>query len=651
MAKFGADLSELRHALNEAGSLAKEKGAEIGREFAAGIGVPVGLATMFESAKGVVEFAKQMKDASAELGIGVENLQELGFAFEHTGADAETFNKAMTKLTVNLEAAKNGDSKMADHFGELGITWRELQTLSPDEILMRIAASSDDASDSGARLSAIMEVMGRGGMRMAAGLNGGVEKLKELRAEASKLSADDVEQLHTLGAWFETLTNKVKVAEGRGLAGLSALAVGKSGEDDGKTFAWRTTDLLTGDDQKTAAPDEEELEEKHAEIAKRRAARAEDTHAPDIGGKKSIPVEPRARNEITAEADSAIKGVLGELEAQQKLGDITAESGERALEKRRQIKRIQDEAGYATAEVNAKLIGQSSKRAEIEEQIALSARKIADLQDREKTEPDETRQAEIEKQISGEQDRQREYASQRRQLEEKILEATREVARTGIEGEVKRLETTGLYQDRVKAGQLEIASLEAQIAGNAEKIKTADELRTLELQKQTSELHNQIAAIQTRQRDEWVSRQMAGPAATQAADAQARERARLERQYDRLQALHARHGHAAQDTAGQSYFDSYFKKPGWKFNSREQDFDEAFHPGRSPRRNPRERAFDDAFHPRLQGPPANLANPANLAPPAEAGIGKLIEALAKSEIGTHLSEIAAGIRDVRKAGP
>jgi len=216
--RMGADSAGLRKDLEAAGQMAKRTAGKMTGAIGAGLKAGLaglGVGAVIAAGKEIIDFAGNLADASDAMGITTDALQELHGAFGQSGASTETVNKGLAKLSENLTTAKAGGTAgaaMVTSFKALGVTWEEINTLAPDEILMRIAASAKDATNPAERLASIVDVLGKAGLKMAAGLNGGEEALKSLREQVSKLSAADIKVLDDFGDKWDRLGNSAKVA-------------------------------------------------------------------------------------------------------------------------------------------------------------------------------------------------------------------------------------------------------------------------------------------------------------------------------------------------------------------------------------------------------------------------------------------------------
>lgn len=89
--------------------------------------------------KGSIDAADKLGDLSKSTGIAVETLGGLGFAASQSGSSVEGVGKAVGKLNVHIAEAKSGVPEMVKLFQNVGLSIKDLNTLSPDQVFARIA--------------------------------------------------------------------------------------------------------------------------------------------------------------------------------------------------------------------------------------------------------------------------------------------------------------------------------------------------------------------------------------------------------------------------------------------------------------------------------------------------------------------------------
>ena len=166
----------------------------------------------------MAELGEQVERSSAILGASTKSVQEFGFIAKATGGDAEGLSMAMGHLQVNLQQAASGTGRAYQALKALGLSAKELSSLTLDQQLDRIANAFAKFGDGPNKTAIAIELLGRAGAQMIPVLDQGSEGLNELRASADNtgavLSKSAVESLSALN---------------RSLVGLKAAVSGAAG--------------------------------------------------------------------------------------------------------------------------------------------------------------------------------------------------------------------------------------------------------------------------------------------------------------------------------------------------------------------------------------------------------------------------------------
>jgi hypothetical protein len=109
-----------------------------------------------EAIRKTVEYADKMADSARRLGVGVEALQELGFAARQNGADIEN----LTTFIEKLNSARI-DPKKLGSFGKLGIGQGDLQNLPAEDIITKLSANLRNRSSQEV-IGPLRDIGGRG---------------------------------------------------------------------------------------------------------------------------------------------------------------------------------------------------------------------------------------------------------------------------------------------------------------------------------------------------------------------------------------------------------------------------------------------------------------------------------------------------------
>ena len=165
--RLGVDLASLQTGLKQAATIAenqgqsikaallksadqsseafKRLGASIGSALnpislaMSALGTSASLAGLGTLITGAYEAADSMADLSIKTGVQVEQLSRFSTVAKLSGTDMDSVAGVLKKLSISAVDAYSGNEKLARSFDALGITTKELKTISPDELLIRIA--------------------------------------------------------------------------------------------------------------------------------------------------------------------------------------------------------------------------------------------------------------------------------------------------------------------------------------------------------------------------------------------------------------------------------------------------------------------------------------------------------------------------------
>jgi hypothetical protein len=136
-----------------------------------------------------VELGKGTLLLSRNLGLSTKTASSFAAVAKARGADVKALSMSFASLSRNVESAKSGSEASIDTFKGLGITVRDLNTLSPDQLMSRIAAGVEDMGTGFERMNVQRTLFGRGWQTISGLLREGPEALKDNLREATNLGA------------------------------------------------------------------------------------------------------------------------------------------------------------------------------------------------------------------------------------------------------------------------------------------------------------------------------------------------------------------------------------------------------------------------------------------------------------------------------
>lgn len=238
---------------------AKNLGSIVGGPLAAAAG-SVGF-SMQQAVSSFTATGDGLDKMSQRVGVGVERLQEWGYAAVQAGASQETledalkdFGKHMTEIATGMDTT----SKAATLFDALGIKMKDAagNMRSVEDVFRDFADAIQRNEDPTLRASMAMAVFGEGGRKLLPMLTAGAAGLDDMSAEAHRLgivmSRDAVKSASDLSTGFTNL-HLVVASVGNTIA--SSLAP--------------TITHMTGRIQTMIVANREAFSEKFAQVAER----------------------------------------------------------------------------------------------------------------------------------------------------------------------------------------------------------------------------------------------------------------------------------------------------------------------------------------------------------------------------------------------
>ena len=203
LAQAAQDVNQKLDAMGQAGVKASKdlgtlKNIEIGRLALDGIQAATGAFTSLagavtSAATKIAGFAlnvgKQLdalNDVANRTGVGVEALQAYSRAAELNGGNIEGFARSIQKLTINIGQATL-DEKAQASFKELGITFAELKSLTPERQFEQIVDAISQIADPTERAARAVQFFGKGGIELGELFTRGPGYLESIRKDTEAL--------------------------------------------------------------------------------------------------------------------------------------------------------------------------------------------------------------------------------------------------------------------------------------------------------------------------------------------------------------------------------------------------------------------------------------------------------------------------------
>lgn len=149
------------------------------------LGVIAAIAAPFRAFANTASDLDEASKSATRLGLSMTTFQNLSMMAEEAGVEVGAFTNLLTKMTVNLGNLQNGSKAAQSAFARIGLTFADLQGLSPEQQFDKISRAIM-ALPQGERLSAAVKIFGKSG---AAAMGLIASAASGTRAEIAQLQA------------------------------------------------------------------------------------------------------------------------------------------------------------------------------------------------------------------------------------------------------------------------------------------------------------------------------------------------------------------------------------------------------------------------------------------------------------------------------
>ena len=112
---------------------------------------------------------------SDRLGVSTEFLSAFGHAATLAGASQETFTKGIQFMLKNIGEANMGLKSYQDAFTEIGVSYKEVARISPEQAFIQIAKKLNSVKSEATRMSVAMRIFGRSGSMLLNMMDGDLD--------------------------------------------------------------------------------------------------------------------------------------------------------------------------------------------------------------------------------------------------------------------------------------------------------------------------------------------------------------------------------------------------------------------------------------------------------------------------------------------
>lgn len=167
------------------------------------------LAGMGVLAKATMDMAGQVDDLSKSYDLSIARILQFQKAVILSGGKAEDANKIIGKMFSQIGAAQEGNDAAIATFEQLGISFKELQSLAPDQAIQRVYEGLASIGNTYERVKLTKEILGKGGLGRS------VEEIAEALGKSSaefRKQEEAMKRLADLGDAIDATYNNLKLA-------------------------------------------------------------------------------------------------------------------------------------------------------------------------------------------------------------------------------------------------------------------------------------------------------------------------------------------------------------------------------------------------------------------------------------------------------
>ena len=157
------------------------------KEMVEAMGIALLAEHLVEAAKSAAEFGDRIEHAAQKTGMSAESLQGLGFAAKMSDVDFQSLTIGLTHLSRAMLQTQQGSLQSASAFRSVGLSAQQLQSMSMDEVLAKVADRFHATRDGATKTALAMQIFGRSGAELIPLLDRGSEGIDALKAKAKQL--------------------------------------------------------------------------------------------------------------------------------------------------------------------------------------------------------------------------------------------------------------------------------------------------------------------------------------------------------------------------------------------------------------------------------------------------------------------------------
>ena len=159
--------------------------------------------------KATIDFAGQIDDMAKSYDVSIAKVLQFQSAIVAAGGKSEDAGKIMGTMFTKIAEAQGGNEAAIASFEQLGISFKELQSLTPEQAITRVYQGLSQIGNTYERIKAVREILGKGGLGKS------VEEIAQALGESTakfKQQEESLKRLADLGDSIDATYKNLKLA-------------------------------------------------------------------------------------------------------------------------------------------------------------------------------------------------------------------------------------------------------------------------------------------------------------------------------------------------------------------------------------------------------------------------------------------------------
>ena len=193
--KFGDEIKRAGNQTEDAGEKFQKVGGvlkAVGTAMAAAVAA-VGAASvaagkkLWDLANDTASTGDEIDKTSQKLGMSAKAYQEWDYVLGQAGVEITSMTTGLKTMTNQIDDAKNGSAKAQERFAKLGISMKDLQSMSREDVFAAVVRGFQGMADTTERAALANDLFGKSGQNLTPLFNQTAESTEQLKNAAHDL--------------------------------------------------------------------------------------------------------------------------------------------------------------------------------------------------------------------------------------------------------------------------------------------------------------------------------------------------------------------------------------------------------------------------------------------------------------------------------